>query len=166
MEKTPQKILVAGSFDPVTKGHITLIDYAAKHYEQVYAVIFINAEKTYYFSLEERLALLRAACAEYANVTVDFCNGMQYEYAQEHGITRALRGYRNEQDLRYEKIVADFNENAPWRLETQMLACEEELRQVSSTKIRELLALGGDFGGLVPENTIPLLKKMAKEKQR
>ncbi len=165
MEKIPQKILVAGSFDPVTKGHLALIDYAAKHYEQVYAVIFINAEKTYYFSLDERLMLLRAACAEYTNVTVDFCNGMQYEYAEKHGITRALRGYRNEQDLEYEKIVADFNKNAPWKMETELFACEEELRQVSSTRIRELLSLGGDFGGLVPENVVVLLKKIMKEKK-
>lgn len=165
MKKEEKKVLVAGSFDPVTKGHMALIDYASAHFEQVFAVIFINAEKSYLFTKEERLALLEAACAPYENVQVDYFDGMQYLYAKEKGIDLVLRGYRNEKDLAYERIVADFNRNALPGFETILLESKGEQRQISSTMIRELLAENGDVSPFVPPLTLNLLSRFAKKKQ-
>ncbi|MBP3322517.1 MAG: pantetheine-phosphate adenylyltransferase [Clostridia bacterium] len=156
-------MLVAGSFDPVTLGHMTLIKYASEHYEEVYAVLFINVEKTYLFSLDQRRALLEAACAPYENVRVDAWEGMQYLYARDHGIGLVIRGYRSQEDLEYEKKVADFNRNALPGFETILLPCSEELCDVSSTMVRDLLVRKGDVSPFVPVETLALLSDFAEK---
>ena len=164
--KSAEKAIVAGSFDPVTNGHIYLVKRAAAKYAEVRVVIFVNAEKTYNFSLEERLEMLRAACARFENVTVDADGGMQYLYAQKHGITVALRGYRNKEDLAYEKTIADFNAAALPGYRTELLRCPRALRGVSSTEVRRILREGGDVSALVPKEILPLIERYYKAGQQ
>ena len=159
MKRSARKVIVAGSYDPVTVGHLYLIDYAARHYESVRAVIFVNENKNYLFPLEKRLELLRAACAKYDNVTVDSDGGMQYLYAKKHGITRAIRGYRNGKDLAYEWESAEFNRTHLPGYETVLLRTPKRLAHVSSTLVRAKLAAGEELEGLVPDECLELLSK-------
>jgi pantetheine-phosphate adenylyltransferase len=163
--KGGERALVAGSFDPVSLGHMALIDYAAKTFSEVHAVIFINAEKTCFFDLKERLALLEAACQKYENVKTGSFSGMLYAYAKEEKIDFTVRGYRNETDLSYEKNMADFNEKALPGLETLLLQSRPDQRWISSTKIREILRDQGDFSPFVPPETVELLQSFLKEKR-
>ena len=163
--KGQERALVAGSFDPISLGHMALIDYASKTFHEVHAILFINAEKEYFFSVEERLALLEAACRRYENVKTGSCSGMLYAYAKEEKIDFTVRGYRNENDLVYEQKMADFNENALPGLETLLLKSRPDQQLVSSTKVRELLRNQGDFAPFVPKETLILLQRFMEEKR-
>ena len=163
--KSAEKAIVAGSFDPVTNGHLYLIKRAAAKYAEVRVMIFVNGEKTYTFSEEQRLDMLRAACSRFENVTVDSDGGMQYLYAKKHGITVSVRGYRNAADLAYEKKWAVFNAEMLPGYRTELLRCPRTLKGVSSTEVRRILAEGGDISHLVPQEILPLLERYAaKEK--
>ena len=163
--KGAERVLVAGSFDPVSLGHMALIDYAARTFGQVHAVIFVNDQKDYFFTLAERLALLEAACSRYENVKTGTDNGMLFSYAKREGIAYTVRGYRNENDLAYEQKMADFNEKACPGLETLLVKSRPDQQMISSTKIRELMVKKGDFAPYVPTETLELLEKFVKEKR-
>ncbi len=160
-EKLAKKAIVAGSFDPVTKGHEYLIAQASAKYEEVWAVIFNNPEKRCVFPLQLRLEMLRAVCAKYPNVTADCNGGMQYLYAAKKGITVAVRGYRNRKDLEYEQKIADFNRQALPGYETELLPCPQELSGISSTLVRERMAESADLSALISPEVLPYLEGFA-----
>ncbi len=156
-KKRTEIALVPGSYDPVTKGHEYLIAKAAEEYEKVYAVIFVNPEKQCRFSLEKRLEMLEAVCKKYPNVTADADTGMQYAYARRVGATVAVRGWRSEEDLKYEQKMAKFNaENLPgYRME--LWHCPPELEKISSTAVRRKMEENGDISSLIPEEILPYI---------
>lgn len=149
--------LVPGSYDPVTKGHEYLIAKASEKYEKVYAVIFVNPEKQYRFSLEKRLKMLQAVCEKYPNVTVDADTGMQYIYAQKIGATVAVRGWRSQEDLKYEQKMAKFNAESLPGYRMELWHCPAELKEISSTVVRRKLEENGDVSALIPEEILPYL---------
>lgn len=169
--KTPEQLqdarqkraLVAGSFDPISLGHMSLVDYAARTFGEVEVVLFVNAEKEYFFTAEQRLRLIEAACSRYENVKTGSSDGMLYLYAKDHQIDFTVRGYRNEFDLIYEQKMAQFNENALPGFETLLVKSRPDQRFISSTKIRELLRNNGDFAPFVPSETVDLLRSFVKE---
>ena len=163
--KGTERVLVAGSYDPVSLGHMALIDYAAKHFKEVHAVIFINDQKNYFFTVQQRLALLEAACKRYENVKTGVDNGMLFAYAEREKIDYTIRGYRDEKDLAYEAKMAEFNEKALPGLETILVESRPEQRTISSTKIREFAVKKGDFAPYVPAETLDLLQKFIEEKR-
>ncbi|MBQ9468777.1 MAG: pantetheine-phosphate adenylyltransferase [Clostridia bacterium] len=159
--------LVPGSYDPVTEGHMALIRHASEKYRKVYAVIFVNKDKTYRFSLEKRLEMLRAACARYENVTVDADGGMLWEYAKRKRIRVTVRGWRDEKDLAYEEEMARFNQSALPTLRTELIRSEGAYEHLSSSYVRALLDKGETPEGLVPEEAMPVLtEEETKRKNR
>lgn len=164
-EKKSITALVPGSFDPITIGHVFLIDHAAKKYGKVYVTIFINDGKTYEFSEAERLEMLESVCADKANVTVESDHGMLYEYARKKGVTVSVRGYRNESDLSYEKEMAAFNKRALPSLDTEILPCPPELSSVRSTAVREALSEQKDISAMVPPEAYPTILRHISAKK-
>jgi len=167
--KTPRRnkdktALVPGCFDPVTKGHMFLVDHAAKKYGKVYVTVFINKDKNCFFDLDERLTLLRAACAGYDNVEVDADGGMLWQYAQRKEISVSVRGWRDERDLAYEKEMAAYNSSALSSLRTELIRCPKALRQISSTCVRRALQSGEDVFDAVPGETVSLLRTFMKKR--
>jgi len=147
-----------GSYDPVTLGHLDLIRRAAELYEEVYAVIFVNPEKTYTFSLQERLSMLMLATDEFDNVLVSYSNGLVIDYMREHGIEGIVKGYRNAADLEYERVQAEYNlKHGGYN--TELLQSDEELVGISSTLAREKLSRGESLSGILPEAVIEYLKR-------
>ncbi len=134
------KLLFAGSFDPPTLGHIDLIRRAACRGD-VTVGIFVNPEKTYLFSTEQRREMLLAATADIPGVTVVISDGYTADYARAGGYTHLVRGYRNETDLAYEKKMADYN-LARGNIETLLLPADPTLADVSSTLVRTAIAAG------------------------
>ncbi len=151
-------VILPGSYDPVTVGHLDIIRRAAEQYDEVYVVIFVNPEKTYTFSLDDRMRMLMLATDDYENVLVSYSNGMVVDYMREHDIEKIIKGYRNDADLEYEKKQAAFN-LAYGGYETELVKCREGLELVSSTEVRERLARGEDISSLVPAPVYEYIKE-------
>ncbi len=153
------KTALAGSYDPITKGHLDVLDKALEEYDEAVILLACNPDKQYLFSLEERLEFARVAVEDYLNVTVDVCDGFVYEYCKSKGIEKVYRGYRNKEDLKYEEDMAKFN--AEHGLRTQLV---EGIREISSSLIREKLKNGEDIKKYLPDGVAKEVVKAYKEK--
>ena len=156
-EKKRERVILPGTYDPVTLGHLAVIRRAAEEYEEVFVTVFVNPQKTPTFSLSERMAMLMLATDEFDNVLVTESSGLVIDYMREHRIGKILKGYRNETDLSYEKAQAEWN-FSHGGVTTELIPCEDAYRTVSSTLARRLLAEGGDLSGVLPEKVIAFLK--------
>ncbi len=152
------KALVPGSFDPITVGHLSIIERAAKMYGEVFVTVFINPDKTPRFDIDSRVEMIRATVSHLKNVRVDVDRGMLADYCAKNGITVAVKGARNAVDFEYEKKMAEFNKNRNSSLDTVILFPEKGLDEVSSTALYELIKSGGDYEKYVPEAVLPILK--------
>ena len=155
--KEKASVIVPGSYDPVTLGHIDVIRRAAEKYESVYAVVFINGDKKYRFSLEERVKMLILATEEFENVIVSYSLGYVVDYMREHNISKIVKGYRNETDLEYERVQADFNRERGG-YETELLLSDAKYRSVSSTLARRIIEEGGDLYEILPSKVISFIE--------
>ena len=161
MEKQNKTVILPGSYDPVTLGHLEVIRRAAEEYEKVYVVIFVNPNKKYHFSLDDRMRMLMIACEDFDNVLVSESAGLVIDYMREHDIDTIIKGYRNDADLEYEKIQAEWN-YAHSGYSTLLWRCEDAFRGISSTLVRERLASGGDLSDLVPRDVADYIKFIEK----
>ena len=151
-------VILPGSYDPVTIGHLDIIRRAAEEHDEVYVVIFVNPEKTYTFSLDDRMRMLMLATDEFENVLVSYSNGMVVDYMREHDIEKIIKGYRNDADFEYEKKQADFN-RIYGGYETELVKCREGLELVSSTEVRERIKRGEDILDLVSAPVAKYIKE-------
>ncbi len=155
------RAILPGSYDPVTVGHLDIIRRAASQYDEVFAVVFINPEKKYRFSTEERVKMLALATEDISNVRVDSSSGLVIDFMREVGIDVIVKGYRNDTDLEYELRQAEWNK-ARGGYDTVLLRCDTELSSVSSTRVREALDLGKNAEKLLPEKVKKYIEENAK----
>ena len=154
------KAILPGSYDPITVGHLDIIRRAAEIYDEIYVVAFINPNKKYRFSAEERVKMLSLA-TEGLNTVTDYSEGLVIDYMKAHSIDVIVKGYRNDTDLAYEKIQAEWNkENGGF--ETVLIKCSPELSEVSSTRVREALDLGDSVHSLLPESVEKFIRELNK----
>src|SRR5262245_1126698 len=139
-----------GTFDPVTFGHLDLVERGRKHVDKLIIAILRNEDKQTLFTVPERTALLREAVAGWSNVAVDDFDGLLVEYAKRTGASLILRGLRAVSDFEYELQMAMMNRRLAPNLETAFLMPNEAFSYVSSRLVREVARLGGDVSGLVP----------------
>lgn len=156
-EKKKERVILPGTYDPVTLGHLDIIRRAAAEYEEVFVTVFVNPDKTPLFSLSDRLAMLMLATDDLDNVLVTESAGLVIDYMRDHHIRKIIKGYRNDADLAYEEKQAEWNAEHGG-VTTDLLPCAKELRDVSSTLARRLLAEGGDLSGILPEKVLAFLK--------
>ena len=150
------KVILPGSYDPVTLGHLEVIRRAAELYDEVFVTVFINPEKTYTFSLDDRVKMLSLATEELKNVTVDSSDGYVVDYMREKEIEKIIKGYRNEADLEYERRQAQFNlEHGGY--ETELWKAEGAFCDISSTKARRYIAEGKNLKEILPEKVISFI---------
>lgn len=154
------KALYSGSFDPLTMGHMNIIERAAKLYDEVTVGVIDNPQKKTRFSLEEREEMIREALAGLDNVKVDHFSGLLADFVNAGGYNVVVRGLRGTTDFDYEIQMEHmnarlFNEN----VETVFLMTDPRYSFISSTTIKEVSSLGGDITGLVPD---AILKRMLK----
>lgn len=154
-KKTP--VILPGSYDPVTLGHLDIIRRAAEEYEEVYAVVFVNPEKTYTFSVDERVKMLMLATDELDNVLVSYSNGLVIDYMRDHEIELIIKGYRNDTDLEYEKRQAEWNLKHGG-YETILWKSEPKYEEISSTLARENLKQNKNLDKILPKNVIDFIK--------
>ena len=150
------KVILPGSYDPITLGHLDIIRRASELYEEVFVTVFINPDKKYTFSLSDRLEMIRLATEDIKNVTVDSSDGYVVDYMKKKGIGKIIKGYRNTLDLEYEKKQAEFNFEAGG-YETLLWQANEEFSEISSTKARESIKNGASLSDFLPEKVISFI---------
>jgi pantetheine-phosphate adenylyltransferase len=139
-----------GSFDPVTNGHLDLIERASKLFGRLVVTVARNGEKAPMFTLQERVEMLREATQPFPNVEVDTFDGLLVDYSRKLGARVLVRGIRAVSDYEYELQMALMNRRLEPQLETVFMLPAVEYSYLSSHLVRELAVLGGSLNGLVP----------------
>ncbi len=151
-----------GTFDPVTHGHLDLVDRGRRHFDRLVIAILHNEEKQPLFTVDERIRFLRDSVSKWGNVEVASFDGLLVDYAREVGATMILRGIRAVTDLEYEMQMAMMNRRMDPKLETVFLVPSETYSFVSSRLVREVAALGGSTDDLVPATVTEALARRFK----
>jgi len=148
-----------GTFDPVTYGHLDVIERASKIYDRVFVGVAHSRGKEPLFNLKERVAMLTEATANIKNVTVEDFDGLSVNYARKKGTRVILRGLRMISDFEYEFQMALTNRKFAGELETVFMMTSDSHSYVSSKLIKEAVALGADVKDFVPDFVADRLKK-------
>ena len=155
-----RRAIYPGTFDPITNGHLDIIERSAKLFDEVVVALLLNIEKQPMFSTEERVAMIRDI-NRWDNVRVDTFEGLLVHYAVEQQAQVIVRGIRAVSDYEYELQMALMNRRMEPRVETVFLMAAEEYSYLSSRLIKEVFKLGGSITGLVPD----LVEMRMQEKQ-
>jgi pantetheine-phosphate adenylyltransferase len=147
---TDRRCVCPGSFDPVTNGHLDVIERASRLYDEVTVAVLVNTSKSGLFEVTERIEMLREVTAGLGNVTVDSFQGLLVDYCRERSIPVVVKGLRAVSDFDYELQMSQMN-NRLTGLETLFVATNPEYSFLSSSLVKEVAKWGGDVGGLVPE---------------
>jgi pantetheine-phosphate adenylyltransferase len=152
-----------GSFDPVTLGHMDIIERAAGLFDKLYIGILINRKKTPMFSLEQRIEVLKEATSHISNVEVISFEGLLAEYCKENNISAVIRGVRGAMDFDYELPMAQINQRLNPETQTVFLAASPEYSYVSSSAVKELASFGGEYKDMLPEAAYRVMKRKEDE---
>lgn len=155
----PRTAVLAGSFDPVTLGHVDLLRRALAFADRVIVAVSVNAAKQPLFTLEERAAMVRAAIGDDPRVEVAALDGLLVAFAERAGATLLVRGLRTGADFDYEGGMAQMNRHVAPGIDTIFLVPSPAVGFVSSTLVREVARLGGSVDGLVPPNVAEALAR-------
>lgn len=148
-----------GSFDPVTNGHLDLVQRAGKLFDEVIVAVLRNPSKGGFFTVEERLQMLQEATREIGSVRVDCFEGLLVDYMHAVGAQVIVRGLRAVSDFEYEFQMALMNRRLAPGIETVYMMPAETYTYLSSRLVREVAALGGAVDGLVPS---PVVRALAR----
>ncbi|MBX7112969.1 MAG: pantetheine-phosphate adenylyltransferase [Myxococcaceae bacterium] len=155
-----------GSFDPLTNGHLSLIQRGLAIFDKVIVAIATNPKKTPFFTVEERRAQIRQACDD-SRVEVDDFQGLLVDYAQKRRVGVILRGLRAVSDFEYEFQLANMNRKLAPDIETMFMMTGEDYFFISSQLVREVASFGGNVEGMVPDNVLKALRhKYAPAKKK
>ena len=145
-----RRCLCPGSFDPVTNGHLDVIERAASLFDEVVVVVPVNVSKKSLFTVDERIDLLEKACAHLPQVSIESVEGLLVDFARERGIPAVVKGLRAVTDFDYELQMAQMNHRLTG-LETLFLPASPDYSFLSSSLVKEVASYGGDVAGLVPD---------------
>ena len=146
--------VVPGSFDPMTLGHVNIIERAAALFDKVFVAVMINNSKSYMFNAEQRTEIARLSCAHIANAEVIFDDGMLADLALRLDACAIVKGVRNSQDFTYEFNMAGMNKRLNSETETLFLPCAPEYSFVSSTFARDLMKYQKSLKGVMADEAI------------
>lgn len=147
-----------GSFDPLTNGHLSLIQRGLTMFDKLIVGIAVNPKKTPLFSVAERKQFILEATGHDSRIEVDDFQGLLVEYARSRQVNVMLRGLRAVSDFEFEFQMANMNRKLNPQLETVFMMTGEDYFYISSNLVREVAGLGGNVEGLVPQNVLEGLK--------
>src|SRR5690625_4597474 len=150
--------LCPGSFDPVTLGHVDILERAAAQFDEVVAAVLINPAKQGMFSLDERLEMIAEATAHLPNVRAESGRGLVVDFVRERGLTAIVKGLRTGTDFEYELQMAQMNKHIAG-VDTFFVATTPRYSFVSSSLAKEVASMGGDVSDLLPE---PVNRRLAE----
>ena len=157
-----------GSFDPLTNGHVDIIQRGSRFFDRIVVAVLINQEKAPLFTVSERVEIAREVFRNWTNVEVDTFDGLLVEYARRRHASVIVRGLRAVSDFEYEMQMALMNRRLSPEVETVFMMPAEPYTYVSSRLVKEVVALGGSVHGLVPDSVEAMLrdKKLARHTLR
>ena len=147
-----------GSFDPITNGHLDILNRASKVFDKIIVLVAVNPHKQSRFSCSERVEMIKEATKDIKNVSVDAYDGLTVKYAKEHNATHLIRGLRAVSDFEYEFQLASANEFADPNIDMVFFMARGDKTFISSSAIFELYQSGIDISQLVPQSVIKRLK--------
>ncbi len=157
-----KRAIYPGSFDPVTFGHIDMIERSAKIVDELVVAVLNNSAKNPLFSVEERVSMLKDITSHVPNVKIQFFDGLLIDYAKKIGATIIIRGLRAVTDFEYELQIAQTNRIVSSEIDTVFLTTSLEYAYLSSTIVKEVASYGGDISHFVPEQLIPQIYEKYK----
>ncbi len=155
-----RRAIYPGSFDPITNGHLDVIERGRRLFDEIIVAVLVNAEKKPFFNFDERIEIIRAVVANCPEVKVDTFNGLLVNYAQAKQADCIIRGIRAISDYEYELQMALMNRRLASNIETVFMMAAEPYSYLSSRLVKEVFMLNGSINGLVPE----LVEQKMKEK--
>ena len=147
-----------GKFDPVTMGHLDIIQRASRLFDRVVAAVFESPDRELLFTTEERVALVREAISDTQGVEVDSFRGLVVDYAHSKGAQVMVRGLRLNTDFEYEFEMALMNRKLAADIDVVCLITSLEYQYVRSSRLKEVAKLGGDISGLAPPNVVQAVR--------
>lgn len=157
-----KRAIYPGSFDPVTFGHIDMIERSAKMVDELVVAVLNNSAKNPLFSVEERVSMLDGITSHVPNVKIRFFDGLLIDYAKEIEATIIIRGLRAVTDFEYELQIAQTNRIVNSEIDTIFLTTSLEYAYLSSTIVKEVASYGGDISHFVPKQLIPQIYEKYK----
>ncbi len=148
-----------GTFDPVTNGHIDLVERSLRIFGEVIVAVAENPKKSPLFTLDERLSMLKTVTANYKNVSIEGFDGLLVDYVRKKGAVAIIRGLRAVSDFEYEMQMALMNRRLDSNIETVFLMPNVEYSFITSTIVKEAASYGGDVSSLAPRVVVEKLKK-------
>ncbi|MDY5853583.1 MAG: pantetheine-phosphate adenylyltransferase [Bacilli bacterium] len=156
------KAVYPGSFDPITNGHLNIINRASKLYDELIVLVAISPAKKPFFSIEEKVNMIKDSVKDLPNVKVDFYEGLVVDYASKNNVQVLVRGLRAVSDFEYEFQLAAANRFINNEIEMVFFMANSENNFISSSMIKEMALAGQDVSSLVP----PMVTKYLKEKAK
>jgi len=153
-----KRVVCPGSFDPITYGHLDIIDRAAKLFDEVTIAVLVNQTKQSLFTVDERMAMIAEVTAQYSNVKVDSWSGLLVDYCKNQGIDSIVKGLRAVTDFDYELQMSQINYQLQG-IETLFMSTSPAHSFLSSSLIKEIASHGGDVSGYVPTQILERLGK-------
>jgi len=158
-----RRAVCPGSFDPVTLGHLDVIERAGALYDELTVAVLVNKKKSSLFTVDQRMDLLRKAVEPMGNVRVDSFHGLVVDYCRAHGIPVIVKGLRAVSDFDYELQMAQMNHGLA-AVETLFLSTNPLFSFLSSSLVKEVATYGGDVSGLLPEHVhAALTERLSQE---
>lgn len=157
-----------GSFDPLTNGHLDILERAAKMFEKVYVTVAVNNQKTSVFTGDERVALIEEAIKDEEwkdKIVIEQFTGLLIDFARKKKVNVLLRGVRQISDFEYEFRMALTNRRLAPEIDTLFLMPDEQLTFISATIVKEVAAWGGDLSSFVPSHVAKALRKKFSKDQ-
>ena len=148
-----KKAIFPGSFDPITLGHVDIINRALPLFDEIIIAIGVNTEKKYMFSLEERVRFIRENYKNESKISVTTYSGLTTEFCKSKNVEFILRGLRNPADFEFEKAIAQTNRKLA-NIETVFLLTSATTSFISSSIVRDVYHHGGDISELVPKSVL------------
>ncbi|ENJ0112920.1 pantetheine-phosphate adenylyltransferase [Listeria monocytogenes] len=144
--------VIPGTFDPITNGHLDIIERAAKIFDVLYVSVLNNSSKKPLFTIEERMEMIKQVTAHLPNVQVESASGLTVDYAATRGATAIVRGLRAVSDFEYEMQIASMNRTLNADIETFFVMTNTKYSFLSSSMVKEVAQYQGNISELVPES--------------
>jgi len=158
-----QKVVYPGSFDPITYGHLDIIERLVQRYDEVVLLISTSSQKKYIFDLDQRKKLAEKICGKYKNLRIESWDGLLVDYLKKNKITVLAKGLRNSRDFEYEMTMDHTNKTLYPDIETVYLISRPEFSFISSTLVKEIASLDGDLSKFVPTEILKAFKNKKRQ---
>ena len=159
-----KKAVCPGSFDPITNGHLDVIERASGLFDEVVIAVLVNNSKTGLFTIEERIDMITESVQHLKNVKVDTWSGLLVDYCRAHNIAAIVKGLRAVSDFDYELQMAQMNLQLKG-VDTLLMATKPAYSFLSSSLVREIARYGGDVSNLVPSRVLADLSRKSQSSQ-